>query len=587
MKHINKTNIIDIILIAVATVFIALIGYICLITRTVPFKWRIGLFAIFLLIYLIILVLQFKKLNGYKLWIRRFGVLLLCIVLGGVSFYADKANNSLKTMTNSDRDQYITISVVVNADSPIDNIEDLANKKVGKQDGLDKDNADYAEKKVNADAKGIKYSSENSYITLSEQLTNNDIDAMIITSSFLGHIDAEQEGYADTIKTIKTYKRKVTVPESEANKKDLTKEPFTILLSGVDTSDGGEVSMRSDVVMILIVNPLSNHVEMISVPRDSYIPNLALGGGMDKLTHTSNDGVQNTMDSLEEVIGFDIDFYVQINFTSVIEIVDAIGGIDVDVPIAFCEQDSNRSFEDNDIQCLDAGQQHLNGEQALALTRHRKSYGDLERTKAQQLVIQGMVNRLISKDGAMKVPALLDIVPKYVQTNISYNQLTDFINHELDNIGPWTFGSTSLENGASDMLTTASMGNIPLSCYLLSFEDVELLFMKYQMIINPTSFNKFSFNLSDLGSDLPKFKRPSGIIFAGDYLGNHLGEQEDYYQPEVETPEYTQPENNYVPPVEEPVVPVEPVIPVEPTPPSPENGDGSNNGIPNNAPVSN
>ncbi|MDF9838256.1 MULTISPECIES: LCP family protein [unclassified Breznakia] len=571
MGRLKKSRIADYVLLITLTLLMALSCYYIWDIKSLPEKWRIAALAIFLLIYLIFLALSFKKMSGKPLWGRRFMIVILCGLYGFSAFYAHKGVSSIRQITNTNQDKYITITVIAKNDSNLESDSDLSDKKVGVQDGLDKENANYGKKQLNKVANNINYVKEESYLSLAEKMDANDIDAMIITSSYLQHVEAEREGYTEGIKTIATYKRKVTNTNTSENTKDLTKEPFTILLSGVDTTDDGEASLRSDVNMILIVNPLTNHVEMVSFPRDAYIPNLALGGGDDKLTHTSNDGIENTMDSLDDVIGFDIDFYVQVNFTSVVQIVDAIGGIEVDVPIAFEEQNSKRSFAPEDLIVLDKGLQTLNGEESLALARHRKTYGDIERTQAQQLVVKGIANKLLTKDGATKVPALLDIVPKYVKTNISYDQLSDFINNELNDLSPWTFGNTSMDHGGSYMLTTASMGsNTPLSCYVLSMTDLDTLYKKYQMIIKPTTFKKFAFDLNDLGAQLPSYEEVEGVTYLETYSGGNVQVNEntdfdDDYIPETETP--------YIPeeePVEEPVEkPVEPIVPDpgETTPP--------------------
>ncbi|HFL3113565.1 TPA: LCP family protein, partial [Clostridioides difficile] len=114
------------------------------------------------------------------------------------------------------------------------------------------------------------------------------------------------------------------------------------------------------------VNPVANHIDMVSIPRDALVPNTALNNANDKLTHTGNDGIENSVETIQNFFGIPIDYYARVSFNSLIEIVDTIGGIDVDVEIDFCEQDENRSFKKEDLICLKKGKQHLNGKQALA-----------------------------------------------------------------------------------------------------------------------------------------------------------------------------------------------------------------------------
>ena len=112
---------------------------------------------------------------------------------------------------------------------------------------------------------------------------------------------------------------------------------------------------RTDTNLILIVNPVAKHIDMVSLPRDGYIPNPALNNMNDKLTHTGNDGIENSVAAIENFFQIPIDYYARIGFNSLIQIIDAIGGIDVDVEIDFCEQDENRSFKKDDLVCLKKG----------------------------------------------------------------------------------------------------------------------------------------------------------------------------------------------------------------------------------------
>ena len=135
---------------------------------------------------------------------------------------------------------------------------------------------------------------------------------------------------------------------------------------------------------------------MTSIPRDSYVEIPCFNYSKDKITHSNNGGTTCVIESVERMFDMEIPYYVKINFKGVVELVDAIGGIYVDVPVAIEEQDSNRRFGAHLIK-IDEGYQRLNGEQALALSRHRKTLakGDLGRAEHQQLVIEGILNQML------------------------------------------------------------------------------------------------------------------------------------------------------------------------------------------------
>ena len=142
--------------------------------------------------------------------------------------------------------------------------------------------------------------------------------------------------------------------EDDSNK-DLSTEGFTVYISGIDELGTPDQQLRSDVNILLFINPLAHHVTMVSIPRDAYLPNKAYEDSefaLDKLTHTGLYGIDTTVETVEDFFDIDIDDHARISFSSVIEIVDALGGIDVDVEIDFCEQDEYRNKDEAHQICL-------------------------------------------------------------------------------------------------------------------------------------------------------------------------------------------------------------------------------------------
>lgn len=530
--------------------------YVVFTATSLPTAWRYIIIAIVTIITLLLFVLTFKRMPNWGVWIRRVFTLLFIIIFVFSSVNLDKFRIFTTRVTDVKDENLESISVVVKADSKINDLEDLSKKTIFYQNGTDEENAKYVMDELKNDVKNVSFESENNYFTLAQLLLDGEIDALIISNPYIRSIEDGLEGFEAGIKIVKTYQRPVDRLDKDHTGADLdlTQDVFTVMVSGMDETGDPNVNSRSDVNMLLIVNPKINHVEMISFPRDSYVPNPALGNISDKLTHTGNDGVENTMNAIEQVVGFDINFFVKVNFTSVVEMVDALGGVTVDVPVAFCEQNSERSFAEEDLQCLEVGEQHVDGEEALAFARHRKSegVGDIGRTHAQQKVIMAMIQKVLTPSGATKVPELLDIIPKYVVTNISNEQLNNFISYELENMAPWTTSSMTLENGYNATLITASMGSTPLSCYVLSRSDLETVWQKYYIMNNPVSFKDFTFNLNDLNpSGIPKYTPSSNLVLYGDDLSAYLGS--DTSDDGDTTPVEDEPNDNTetLPPVDE------------------------------------
>ncbi|MFV0382055.1 MAG: LCP family protein [Breznakia sp.] len=537
----NIDNKINYILIVVLSIFLVVFLYFLMNIVATPLRWRLGICAIFVLLSLISILLLLKQMYGYKNVLARIACVLLVFTLGIGSFYSFKIADLVdRIVSEDDEEKYEKVFVVSSSSNKdLQDIAQLEDKVVGVQTKSEVKSTAFAKAKLDKIVSNVSYVVADDYYTLMESLEKGEIDALIIREHYINLFEQEEEGFSAKLKTLTSFDMLIEKGDNSAtkasSKKDLSKEPFTIYLSGVDTTDGSLDSLRSDVNIILIVNPITRHLEMISLPRDSFVPNIALGYENDKLTHLGNDGMNNIMDSIENVIDFKLDYYLQVNFTSVEEIVDAIGGIDVYVPITYTEQNSNR--EAGTVELVE-GQQHLDGEHALALARHRKLYGDIERGKTQLSIIQAMVEKLLTVEGAKSAPELLNIIPKHVKTSMTSSQINGFLNSQLDNLKPWTFTNFALGNGATGMMTTASMGSMPLSCYMLSYTDIEELYEHYQMIINPVKFSEFSFNLSNLGGDLPAYTRGEGVLFVGDdfssYAGVNTTEKEEVVEVEKE-----------------------------------------------------
>lgn len=541
----------------------------------IPSKYIILIAAIFLILFFIQLILDILDYRGWIKIAKRIccGLLSVILVVGGV--FISRASSSLNRFNDDSNISTSLIQILALQENTAASLADLSNSQIGYQSSSDQANADYAISKILDDEtiSNVTYHEYDTYPKLVEALYNHEIDAMIFTSSYLPSINEQFEDFNSKVKVIQEYKREVE-HNSGVTDKDLVQTPFTVYVTGIDQLGDPSVNSHSDVNILLMIDPKNNHIEMVSIPRDAYVPNADLNYYPDKLTHTGNTGVDNIIRSMEGVFGIDIDYYAKASFSSVIEIVDALGGIEVNVPVAFCEQDENRSFASQDLICLNEGTQLVNGKQALAFARHRKSYGDLQRNMAQQEVIKGMVNAALTPSGITKIPNLLEIAPNYISTNLPMNKLRALINDELENVQPWSFSSVSMENGANDMLPTASMGSdLPLSVYILSQYDINNVYQKYLSIFEPSKLSDFEFNLNNLqGSGATPILNPNLIT-----TENVSTKIYNYYSLEYPTEEIPpvceEGDENCNPETNEPMVdengnPLEPIDPTDPNIPS-------------------
>lgn len=200
----------------------------------------------------------------------------------------------------------------------------------------------------------------------------------------------------------------------------------SVLIMGVDSSDVRDNSedARTDTLMVATLNKDEKSVKLLSIPRDSYvyIPEV---GYETKINHAhAYGGSKATIDTVENLLDIPIDYYVKVNFEAFIDVVDAVDGIDVDVPYEFKEQDSKDKA--NAIH-LSPGKQNLNGEQALALARTRKLDSDIERGKRQQEIIKSVINKSISLGSILKYDNIIEAVGDNMTTNMTFKEMKSFI----------------------------------------------------------------------------------------------------------------------------------------------------------------
>lgn len=272
------------------------------------------------------------------------------------------------------------------------------------------------------------------YISMISELYDGEIDAMFVASSYVTMFNT-YEKFANIANETKIIYSKTKELENVDNVTYSTKsltEPFTMLLMGVDSEGDGIASSSSfngDTLMMITFNPKTLNATVFSIPRDTYVPISCRGDAENKINSSAYGGTSCVVNTIQNLTGIDIDYYVKINFTGVVNLVDNLGGVSLDVPISFCEQDSQRRFGEHLI-CLEPGYQKLNGEQALALARHRKSLplGDFQRVQHQQLVVEAMLKEIKNIDSTSDFYKILDDATKNIDTNMSTPQILSMYN---------------------------------------------------------------------------------------------------------------------------------------------------------------
>ena len=480
--------------------------------KVIPTKW---VMLIMLGLSFVLLILAFLSIVRTKRWIsvvKRFLLLLIAIATSVGTLFVWRLKDSIYQIGNSTTTEIAY--VLVKADSDIQKQSELSQKSVLYHDGTDADIGKKVQEALNKEVANIRYEKNESYLDMSEALLAAQCDAIIVPQSQYNYLTRKNENLSASVRILSeiTY----TKEHTSSGNINITEKPFVVFVSGMDEAGELNTDLHSDVNILMLVNPITNEMKMINIPRDSYLPNPALEYGNDKLTHTGMYGVENTLQTIENLFQVDIDYYVKINFSSLIEIVDTLDGINVDVQITFCEQDENRSFAQEDLICLNAGPQELNGKQALAYARHRDSYvdQDLSRNKAQVDIVKGIVKKILSPSGITKVDTLLGNVSDYVMTNFSGDEISAFAASELEDGEAWTISSLTISDRTFDSRINASAPDLgPLDVYLFSKEDVAEVREAIDSFIDPQKLSDFSFDLDDLhGKTYEKLKN-NGVVY--------------------------------------------------------------------------
>ena len=368
-------------------------------------------------------------------------LLTFCLFIG--SYYVAEANDMISRITggNYKVDKMI---VAVRADDPAETLEDAADYTFGVQFSKGSDNMQAAvsdiQKQIGSE---IQTTECDSVQTQAQQLLDGKVDAIIYNGAYTSLMEENVTDFSKKIKILYTFDIRVQLDfgNSGATDDSITKEPFTIYISGIDTY--GEVSetSRSDVNLIAVVNPKTYQILLVTTPRDYYVPIPGISGGQkDKLTHAGIYGIDASMRTLGQLYETDINYYARLNFTSLIDIVDTLGGVDVYSELAF-----QTGKESGCIVDVQEGWNHLNGEQALAFSRERHALadGDNQRGKNQQAVLTAMLRKCLSPTMLLKAGTIMNQVSSEVETNLSQAQINSLIKYQLNKNATWTIQSVA------------------------------------------------------------------------------------------------------------------------------------------------
>lgn len=417
-----------------------------------PVKYRILLILVGLFILIIYLYLSFRKKTTPKLLINIFLAIMLItnIVTLLVTSYAYKSISTVKMMNYKEDIIKTQISFVVQNDSPIEYLNEIENKKIAVIKTLDASTKNKLLKKIEDNNEVIYF---DDYISACNSLLDDNVQVMLLNESFRSVVDENIDNFSKNTRVIDSFLLE-NKDENKEYKKVSEYDSFNIYLSGIDTYGSLSNVSRSDVNIIVSVNPSKGKILITSIPRDTYVD--IYNVGYDKLTHAGLFGVNTSIKTLENLLDIDIDYYGKVNFTSLKELVDTLSGIRVNNPRAFKSSLDDYTFEQGDI--------YLDGDKALAFARERYNLeeGDFDRGKNHIRIIEGVIKKMISPQSLLKFNSIADTLLKLVNTDIPYEKMIELVNIQLDDNIKREIDSQSLDGKGSYGYKSYLMPNMNL-----------------------------------------------------------------------------------------------------------------------------
>lgn len=382
-------------------------------------------------LFFYVLVLWSKKHKLIQKITTVFLVLLLLVESFGL-YYVYRISSAVdNVIIDANQDQYeeVTTSFVKYANTTLNSVEDLENKVIGLvdnetfQEGNILPKAEIERLKITVD---YKYYA--SYNDLLLGLFNGEFDVASLPKDYYSIfiVNDGYEEYLDKTEAIYEFTEKVKVEYTNTIQKDLSKEPFSILLMG---NDGG----RTDTLILASFNPRTMTATMTSIARDSYVPIACYKNqAKDKINHSRQVNRQCTIDTVSNFLGVEIDYFVEVNFKAVVDVVDALGGLWLESPVQFVGQDSSDE-RGNYTVWVGKGFQTMDGQQTLAFARERKNMpgGDLQRQINQQQVITALIRKLLETKDVNQLLKVIEAAGSNIKTNIGLNQMTNLANYMI------------------------------------------------------------------------------------------------------------------------------------------------------------
>lgn len=413
----------------------------------IPDKYLYMIIVVVFILAFITFILQYKtKEKSIRNIISRVIAVIISIVLIIVSVELNRGTSFINSFSGMNYETE-ALSVIVLKNSDYNQLIDLNGKKIAANEQEDQKNLTDALSDIRKTLNDTKteYKNYMNYTYLADALYNKSIDAIVVNEAYRGMLEERHPKFDTETRVI--YQVKIqTETENIANNGAIKDGIFNICITGIDTYGPVSTRSRSDVNMLMTINMNTHKILMTGIPRDYYVT-LASKGAKDKLTHSGIYGVNETVNTIGHLLDTDIDYYYRINFSSLINVVDVLGGIDVYSDLTF-KPHTNKSL------IINKGMNHMDGAMALAFSRERYAYasGDRHRIQNQQDVMMAIIKKLISPSILSNYQEILSKVEGTFETNMSSDDIMTLIKMQLSDLQGYEMTNQYLD-GSGKLMT--------------------------------------------------------------------------------------------------------------------------------------
>lgn len=425
--------------------FIASVFFLFLALNYLPVYYLLAAGLVFSLLIVLCSLLIFSRKSRFSRVFGRLLSLILSIVLFAGCGFINRGNLALNNMTGTEKET-ISVSVVVMQDSSAQTLSDIKNGLLGYNASYDNDIIENACKAIQEETgTSPRIDPYSQYKYLADGLYYGDADAIIFNEAYRVLFESSHENFDSETRVLKTFSLESEEKLASSAVSDVTKDCFIVYVSGIDARGEVTAKSRTDANMLVAVNPTTHQVLLLGIPRDYYVP-FHSNGERDKLTHSGMYGINESIATLEDLMGIEINYYARVNFSAAVNIIDAMGGVDVYSPVAFTTLDNK--YE------IDEGTNHMDGNKALYFMRSRKmlSGGDNDRVSNQIRVIRAMLDELMSFSTIANYNKILSAAETSVQTNMTSTEVQQLIQMQLKDMSSWDIQNYQLSG--SDLYTT-------------------------------------------------------------------------------------------------------------------------------------